>query len=83
MKYLSKQKNTCNNMKHSLVTKAMRLWTSMHVFPATANDCILQTNSFGLVNRQIFRPTDKNGTAWFYPLSSQIPVFIEFLDLDD
>ena len=35
----------------------------MHVFPATANDCILQTNSFGLVNRQIFRPTDKNGTA--------------------
>ena len=37
----------------------------MHVFPATANDCILQTNSFGLVNRHIFRPTDKNGTAWF------------------
>ena len=36
----------------------------MHVFPATANDCILQTNSFGLVNRHIFRPTDKNGTAW-------------------
>ena len=35
----------------------------MHVFPATANDCILQTNSFGLVNRHIFRPTDKNGTA--------------------
>ena len=38
----------------------------MHVFPATANDCILQTNSFGLVNRHIFRPTDKNGTAWVY-----------------
>ena len=38
--------------------------TSMHVFPATANDCILQTNSFGLVNRHIFRPIGRN----FHPL---------------
>ena len=36
----------------------------MHVFPATANDCILQTNSFGLVNRHIFRPIGRN----FLPL---------------
>ena len=39
--------------------------TSMHVFPATVNDCILQTNSFGLVNRHIFRPIGRN----FQPLS--------------
>ena len=38
----------------------------------TANDCILQTNSFGLVNHHIFRPTDKNGTAWF-KLESKMP----------
>ena len=38
--------------------------TSMHVFPATANDCLLQTNSFGLVNRHIFRPIGRN----FQPL---------------
>ena len=37
--------------------------TSMHVFPATANDCILQTNLFGLVNRHIFRPTDRNSDS--------------------
>ena len=36
----------------------------MHVFPATANDCLLQTNSFGLVNRHIFRPIGRN----FQPL---------------
>ena len=45
----------------------------MHVFPATANDCILQTNSFGLVNRHIFRPTDKNGTACL-PYQPSVPV---------
>ena len=35
----------------------------MHVFPATANDCLLQTNSFGLVNRHIFRPIDRNADS--------------------
>ena len=35
----------------------------MHVFPATATDCILQTNSFGLVNCHIFRPTDRNADS--------------------
>ena len=44
--------------------------TSMHVFPATANDCLLQTNSFGLVNRHIFRPIGRN----FQPLRSTLNV---------
>ena len=35
----------------------------MHVLPASANDCILQTNSFGLVNRHIFRPIDRNADS--------------------
>ena len=34
--------------------------TSIHVFPATANDCMLPSKSFGLVNHNIFRPTDRN-----------------------
>ena len=32
----------------------------MHVFPAAATDCILQTISFGLVNCHIFRPNCRN-----------------------
>ena len=41
----------------------LRDFTSMHVFPASANDCILQTNSFGLVTRHIFRPTNRNSDS--------------------
>ena len=37
--------------------------TSLHVFPASADYCILQTNSFGLVNCHIFRPTDRNSDS--------------------
>ena len=48
--------------------------TSMHVFPATANDCLLQTNSFGLVNRHIFRPIGRN----FQPLVSLLPALASF-----
>ena len=39
----------------------------MHVFPASANDCILQTNSFGLVTRHIFRPTNRNSDSLVAP----------------
>ena len=46
----------------------------MHVLPASASDCILQTNSYGLVNRHIFRPIGRN----FQPLS--YIVLITFID---
>ena len=52
----------------------------MHVFPTSADYCILQTDSFGLVNRHIFRPTDRNSDSLISAtpnLGTSFPLFHE------